>query len=248
MSITEINGRIIPSAFEAKMYSLEEVWKYANFPILGPHYFETESIQNGIKYVGIHPLRPAWDWSPYLKKEFRFGELVNAFLFGRLIIGLNDVHMRKPVERLDSILQGELEHNWERTNSNEYKMIDTLLKPYQSILSEIDFAWLEKQLRFVEARIDFEGGQPVRFYPLTRDIIADSPKMIVLDPEIRYGRPTLSGHGLTTKVLLERFLGGDSISEISEDFEIRPEEMEEVIRYEARHPEQLTFDFRHHSE
>jgi uncharacterized protein (DUF433 family) len=90
-----------------------------------------------------------------------------------------------------------------------------------------------KSLTLCLARVELEAGSPRRLYPFSRDPAESSPRVVVMDPKVRFGRPTVSGHGTPTDVLFERHQAGDSIADLAEDYGLTAEEVEEAIRYEA---------------
>jgi uncharacterized protein (DUF433 family) len=47
------------------------------------------------------------------------------------------------------------------------------------------------------------------------------------------GRPVIEATGVETRVVLDRFLGGDSIGTIAADYDITPEDAERAIRFEC---------------
>ena len=85
-------------------------------------------------------------------------------------------------------------------------------------------------------RIDFEGGEPIRLYPFACDPTLDAPRVVVMDPEIRFGRPALADSGIPTAILVERFRAGESIAEIAADCDLPTGDIEEAIRFESRLP------------
>ncbi len=90
---------------------------------------------------------------------------------------------------------------------------------------------LEEYLR----RIDRDGhSAPIRLFPFTRRRIEDSPRLISIDPTIRFGTPCLTGTGIPTRIIAERHEAGDSIALLAEDYGRPTEEIEEAIRYESR--------------
>ena len=103
-------------------------------------------------------------------------------------------------------------------------------------------AWLEKRMALCLGRFDLDGSAPCRLYPFSRCPVEGSPRIIVMDPRIRFGRPTLVERGTPTDILLERHLAGDSISELADDYGASLGEIEEAIRYEAM-PRSLLFPF-----
>jgi uncharacterized protein (DUF433 family) len=77
---------------------------------------------------------------------------------------------------------------------------------------------------------------PIRIYPFSRDPPERSPRIVALDPRIRFGRPMLAERGVPTDILFERYQAGDAVAELAEDYDLTPPEVEEAIRYEALPP------------
>ncbi len=63
-------------------------------------------------------------------------------------------------------------------------------------------------------------------------IIEDRSKLISVDPYVYFGRPVITGTGIPTEAIAERFWGGDPISDLVRDFERNQAEIEYAIRYE----------------
>jgi uncharacterized protein (DUF433 family) len=93
---------------------------------------------------------------------------------------------------------------------------------------------LEKKLLLCLGRFDMDGNDPERLYPFSRVPVEGSPKVVVMDPAIRFGRPTVARHGTPTDMLLERHQAGDSMVDLANDYSLSAQEVEEVIRYEAK--------------
>lgn len=77
-----------------------------------------------------------------------------------------------------------------------------------------------------------EKGFPLRLYPFTRVGETDQPKNIVIDPFISFGRAAISGTGVSTEVVAERFKAGESADELATDYGCAREKIEEAIRCE----------------
>jgi uncharacterized protein (DUF433 family) len=103
--------------------------------------------------------------------------------------------------------------------------------------------WLENKLLLCLARFDLDGGAPTRLFPFSRTPAEGSPRAIVIDPRIRFGRPTVARHGTPTDILFERHQAGDSITEMADDYGIPAADVEEAIRFEAK-SSWLLFPFR----
>lgn len=82
-------------------------------------------------------------------------------------------------------------------------------------------------------RIEFDRrGVLVRLYPFPTTSIHDTPRSVVVDPRLQFGRPCLLGTGIPTEVVAERFLAGETIDAIAVDYEIGREHVEAAIRFE----------------
>lgn len=88
---------------------------------------------------------------------------------------------------------------------------------------------LEAHLRRIERDA---SGLAVRLYLFTRKHQPDEPKVVVVDPCVSFGRPVLTGTGIATAIIAERFEAGESIRELAEDYGRHPSEIEEAIRCE----------------
>lgn len=77
-----------------------------------------------------------------------------------------------------------------------------------------------------------KSGLPIRLYPFTRKRSFDEPKTIVIDPFVSFGRPVITGTGIVTSVIAERYKAGESIAELSKDYDCKKIQIEEAIRCE----------------
>ncbi|GAB1540926.1 DUF433 domain-containing protein [Scytonema sp. NUACC21] len=77
-----------------------------------------------------------------------------------------------------------------------------------------------------------DTGLAIKLYPFTRSHEEDSPRIIVIDPRIAFGRLVIAGTGIPTDVLTERYEAGDSIDELADDYGVDRLAIEEAIRYE----------------
>lgn len=84
-------------------------------------------------------------------------------------------------------------------------------------------------------RIEWDhSGLPVRLFPFSRDRYEHSPRIVSIDPKIRFGKPCILGTRIPTAIIAERHQAGDSFSLLAEDYGRQAEEIEEAIRYESR--------------
>ena len=57
-------------------------------------------------------------------------------------------------------------------------------------------------------RVEAREGIPIRLAPFSRGPTEDAPQVVVVDPRVRFGRPTIAGHGLPTDILFGHTGGG----------------------------------------
>jgi uncharacterized protein (DUF433 family) len=88
---------------------------------------------------------------------------------------------------------------------------------------------LKARLRRIERD---NRGFPLRLYPFTRLDELDQPKNIVIDPFISFGKPVISGTGVSTIIVAQRFKAGESADELANDYACGREKIEEAIRCE----------------
>ena len=87
------------------------------------------------------------------------------------------------------------------------------------------------------ARIERDSkGSPIRLFPFSRPSIStvNQPKAVVIDPRVSFGRPILTSVAIPTEIIADRFLAGDSPTEMAEDYRVEEKEIEEAIRFEQR--------------
>lgn len=75
-------------------------------------------------------------------------------------------------------------------------------------------------------------GLPVRLYPFTRRRDLEEPRPVVMDPFVSFGRPVLTGTGIATAVLAERFKAGESVEELARDYGRSTLDIQEALRCE----------------
>ena len=76
------------------------------------------------------------------------------------------------------------------------------------------------------------SGLAVKLYLFTRKRTPDEPKVVVIDPLVSFGKPVLSGTGVPTAVIAERYKAGESIDELANDYGRQRAEIEEAFRCE----------------
>jgi uncharacterized protein (DUF433 family) len=90
-------------------------------------------------------------------------------------------------------------------------------------------------------RLDSDGERGVvRLFPFIRrrelqtpELLLQEPRLVVIDPRISFGRPVLAGTNIRTSIVAERYMAGESVKELAEDYDRSPLEIEEAIRCES---------------
>jgi uncharacterized protein (DUF433 family) len=113
----------------------------------------------------------------------------------------------------------------------------------QTFQTDGRFLFIEQQVRLVNAS---KGGQlampdllpqldRIERDPFTRTAdashAASDPKIVVMNPRISFGRPSVGG--VATSTIWSRFRAGDSPAHLAVDYGLSPEAIEEAIRCEA---------------
>ncbi len=91
---------------------------------------------------------------------------------------------------------------------------------------------LERYLK----RVDRDRfGRVARLYPFTRTLrTEETPRVVVIDPVVLYGRPVIAGTRIATAIVYERWKAGESVRELAEDYQRETVEIEEALRCEHR--------------
>jgi uncharacterized protein (DUF433 family) len=108
----------------------------------------------------------------------------------------------------------------------EYGSLINLSRGGQLGIKEILNAFLE--------RIELDPkGVATRLYPVIRPQVFNSPKIVVIDPFVSFGKPIITGTGIRTAIIADRHFAGDSIDLLADDYNLDSTKIEEAIRYES---------------
>jgi len=91
---------------------------------------------------------------------------------------------------------------------------------------------IRETLENLLSRVEWDKKEEVaRLFPLIRD--DDESKVISIDPKVSFGKPTIAGTGVPTKIVTQRYDAGDSIEEIADDYNCQPSQVKDAIRFES---------------
>jgi uncharacterized protein (DUF433 family) len=82
-------------------------------------------------------------------------------------------------------------------------------------------------------RVEYEKGK-FKFYPFVRERSASEPKHIVINPSVGFGKPVISGTGISIAVIASRFNARESIPDLAKEYGLDESQIEEAIRWETR--------------
>jgi uncharacterized protein (DUF433 family) len=85
----------------------------------------------------------------------------------------------------------------------------------------------------LERIVTDDSGLAIKLFPFTRSHEENNPRIVVIDPQIAFGRLTIEGTGIAANVLAERYLAGDSIDDLAYDYNCENFKIEEAIRCEV---------------
>ena len=88
---------------------------------------------------------------------------------------------------------------------------------------------LEAYLRRVDRDM---AGVALRLFPFTRPGHADGPRVVVIDPRMCFGRPSIVDTGISTEIVAERYKAGESMDDLVSDYGLGRQLVEEAIRCE----------------
>ncbi len=90
---------------------------------------------------------------------------------------------------------------------------------------------LEAHLRRVEWAHD---DLPAVLYPFTSTEPVESAKVVMINPKIQFGQLVLTGTGIPTLVIAQRYKAGETIDDLASDYRRPRQDIEEAIRSELR--------------
>lgn len=89
---------------------------------------------------------------------------------------------------------------------------------------------IREVIRVYLTRFDLDAnGIPRQFYPFTSKRSEDCPRLIVLNPAVMAGCPVIVGTRITAACINERFLAGESKTDLASDYDQPIEAIEEAI-------------------
>jgi len=88
---------------------------------------------------------------------------------------------------------------------------------------------LEAHLKRVERG---EEGLPSRLFPFLTGDMTTGSRLVVIDPSVSFGRPTITRKGISTQALVNRIDAGEEVDALAEDYGLTHDEVEAAVVYE----------------
>lgn len=134
---------------------------------------------------------------------------------------LNYAERAENIERL--LLRNDLRTDAGRLFLDKYGELIDLSASGQLAMRKI----FEEHLK----RVDWDEWQfPVRLYPFVSGDPERRP--IAIDPKIAFGRPVVLRTGVSTGVIAERIDAGETVANLTDDYGLTVEEVEQAVLYE----------------
>jgi uncharacterized protein (DUF433 family) len=208
-------------------YTIIETARYLRIP--------ARTIRSWVTHNNQHsqPLIPNPDRKPHL---LSFNHLIEIHLL-RAIRKAHKIQLDKvrlTLDHLESQLKvtHPLTHNQFRTAA-----ADLFAEHYSKRInaSKSSQTSIKDSLNAHLDRIDpDDNGLATKLYPFTRSQEANSPRIVVIDSRIAFGRLIIVGTGIPTQIIAERYQAGDSIDDLADDYNCPHDTIEEAIRCEMQ--------------
>lgn len=81
-------------------------------------------------------------------------------------------------------------------------------------------------------RVETDASGAMKFFPFVGKPSLQEPKSIEINPAVGFGKPVISGTGISTAIIASRFNARESVTDLAEEYGCSPEQIEEAIRWE----------------
>ena len=83
-------------------------------------------------------------------------------------------------------------------------------------------------------RIERDPKGLLKLYPFVMERKQEEPRLIQINPAVGFGKPVISGTGISTAVVTSRFNARESIDDLASEYGVKSKQIEEAIRWEQR--------------
>ena len=85
-------------------------------------------------------------------------------------------------------------------------------------------------------RVEVDPKGLFHFFPFVVGPSASEPKTIEINPLVGFGKPVLTGTGISTAIIASRFNARESVASLAEEYGCPPQQIEEAVRWEKSVP------------
>lgn len=209
------------------MYGLAEAALYLRLPIKTLEYwvFGQGAIRPIIKAAGRHP------------RALSFMNLLECHMLAAMR-SIYDLKMPKIRRAITNLSRGNGCAHPLVEKPLFTDRVDILLKELDGVINisrKNKFGQYEipQMIEVHLERIEWDK-KTFKFYPFVRQRSADEPKVIVINPNVGFGKPVIAGTGISTAVIASRFNAREKISDLAREYGLTEAEVEEAIRWETR--------------
>lgn len=178
-----------------------------------------------------HRMKPVFaSTRPQLLSYMQLVEVAFVAAFRRLGVKLDD--LRRAHEYLREALGVEYPFAQWKLKADGANILAEVLPASQLFLVVANrhgqLIWTEA-IRARFEQFDYEEGLALRWHPRGRDSV------VLIDPRIAFGVPIIAGTGVPTHIVKERYVAGEDLQEIEEDFGVSRRQVEQALTFEGIH-------------
>lgn len=221
--------------YHIPIYSIVDAARYLNIPVSTLRtWIKGRSYPTKTGHKDFRPLiqRPDPDYS-----QLSFTNLIEAHVL-RVIRTVHNIPLDKVRLALDYISeQFKTEHPLvlKKFSSDG---VDLFIEQVEHLINASRSGQLvmKQVLNHLLTRIEWdEENIAARLFPFIEAYGEDSPeKIITIDPNISFGKPTISKTGVPTKIVTELYDAGDSLEEIASDYNCTLLQIKTAILFESK--------------
>lgn len=168
--------------------------------------------------------------------QLSFTNLVEAHVL-RVIRTVHNVPLRQVRLALDYISeQFKTEHPLVQKQFST-DGVDIFIEQFERLINASRSGQLamKQVLNNLLTRIEWdEQDIASRLFPMINDHSHNfRDKVLIIDPNISFGKPTITGTGIPTKIVTQLFDAGDSIEDIADDYNCQPWQIQQAILFES---------------
>lgn len=213
-------------------YSVTDASRYLNIPLA-----TLNTWLNGRKYQtksGEKEFTPLIQRPDTQIPQLSFTNLIEAHIL-RVFRTIHHVSLDKVRRALDYISNKFNTNHPLVTKQFSTDGVDLFIEQVEHLInvSRSGQLAMKKVLTDLLTRIEWDNHNlATRLYPFINSI--NEEKTLTIDPHISFGKPTITGTGVPTKIIAELYDAGDSIEDIADDYDCTLIQIEKAILFESQ--------------